>query len=109
MKIRHTTALALAGTWILLAPPQEKRPSEQTKARTEAPLNQWSVIGTFPTEKECDNALHPKALLPKEDPNGLPGLAAEGNIYMNSKEYKERPSPPEGSKCATSDDPRLKP
>ena len=39
----------------------------QTSVMTEAPLNAWSVIGTFPTEEDCDAALLPKALLPKPD------------------------------------------
>src|SRR5215467_5870939 len=48
----------------------------QTSVMTEAPLNAWSVIGTFPTEEDCDAALLPKALLPKPDPNLLPPMLA---------------------------------
>jgi hypothetical protein len=59
MNLRHAAALALAGTWLLVTPPKEPRPFGQFRVMTEAPLSQWSTIGTFPTEDDCEVASHP--------------------------------------------------
>ena len=62
MRIWHGAALAFTGTWLLLMPPQEKRPLGQVRAMTETPLSQWSTIGTFPTQNDCEAAFNPRPL-----------------------------------------------
>jgi hypothetical protein len=53
MKPRHVAALALVG-WYLMRPPL---PHLSVPARRMDPathLARWTIVGTFPTQKECD-------------------------------------------------------
>ncbi|MGO9605408.1 MAG: hypothetical protein ACLQAT_18805 [Candidatus Binataceae bacterium] len=87
MKLRHATALALVG-WYLMVPPLSHLPKD---GRME-PLFNWTMVGAFRTEKDCD-AERPK--FSKLDPNlgSYRGLPPE-EIY--------------DVQCIATDDPRLK-
>jgi hypothetical protein len=91
MNLRH--AAALAGTWLLLTPPKEPRPFGEFRVMTEAPLSQWSTIGTFTTEDDCEVASHPKLS------NGVPSAPIGSGARVAA----------ESVKCVSSDDRRLKP
>jgi hypothetical protein len=52
-KPRHAVALALMG-WYLMVPPPWRSPGTYPIAGDmKAPLRQWTIISTFPNEKEC--------------------------------------------------------
>jgi hypothetical protein len=56
MRFRHATAFALVG-WYLITPPIPVIPLSPGQALhqdTAAALSRWTVVETFPTEKECD-------------------------------------------------------
>jgi hypothetical protein len=61
VKPRHAAALILAG-WYLIVPPMHQsgfwsRHFGMQFADTNAPLNRWSIIGTFDTVRECQAAI----------------------------------------------------
>jgi hypothetical protein len=53
MNLRHATALALVG-WYLMRPPLPRHNPDATHTGTVASLAGWVVVGTFPTQKECE-------------------------------------------------------
>ena len=59
--------------WMVIVPPEEPRPLGASRAMTEAPLSQWLVKGTYPTQSDCDNVLHSKPRPAK--PSASPTLA----------------------------------
>jgi hypothetical protein len=50
---RHAAALALVG-WYLMRPPLPHLNAHATNTDTAASLSRWVVVGTFPTQKECE-------------------------------------------------------
>jgi hypothetical protein len=103
--------------WILIVPPEERRPLGASRAMTEAPPSQWPVKGTYPTESDCDNVLHPKPGRPgppsstgqlvTTPPRGSIGelpMIVIGPFSVSGRPGKPRPS---GAQCIASDDPRL--
>jgi hypothetical protein len=78
--------------WLLIVPPEEPRPFGQTRAVTEAPLSQWIVKETYPTEADCNGVLHP-------------GRSPQDTAFF----IRSTRTTPTGLQCIASDDPRLKP
>jgi hypothetical protein len=56
MKFRHAAALALVGWYLMIAPilPRVVYAYQAIHADTAAPLSRWTILGTFPTQKECE-------------------------------------------------------
>jgi hypothetical protein len=52
MKVR-TAALALV-VWYLMTPPLPHLNAQAIGVAPAAPLSRWTIVGTFPTQKECD-------------------------------------------------------
>jgi hypothetical protein len=118
VKIKHTAALVLASTWLLLVPPNEKRAFGQFRVMIEPPLSQWSTIGTFPTKADCEGALQwyrinedagtetrddTKTYLTNPDPDSR-SIAAGKAVVVNGTWYKRSSRPPEGPKCVSADE-----
>jgi hypothetical protein len=53
MKPRHAAALALV-VWYLLHPPLPHLNPHASRVDPAAPLARWTIVKTFPTQKECD-------------------------------------------------------
>jgi hypothetical protein len=53
MKLRHVAALPLVG-WYLMLPPLPHLSVPAGRVGPELPLARWTIVGTFPTQKECD-------------------------------------------------------
>jgi hypothetical protein len=53
MRLRYTAALALA-VWYLMRPPLPHLNPHAFHADTAARLARWIIVGTFPTQKECE-------------------------------------------------------
>lgn len=77
--------------WLLIVPPEQPRPFGQTRAMTEAPLNQWMVKETYPTAADCNGVLHPRR------------SPQDTHFFIGSTR-----TVPTGLQCIASDDPRLK-
>jgi hypothetical protein len=88
MKVRHATALALVG-WYLMIPPGQPG-KKQLTPDVNAPLSEWSIQSSFDTAAECTEAqqqLH-KDISKSED------SATSTELLMAT--------------CIATDDPRLK-
>ncbi len=89
MKLRHATALALVG-WYLMLPPSKLSPTIAYKA----PLNTWQLIRSFDTADDCEDF--------------------RGTFFENSKEQRAlgllNPAFRDYmfAECVASDDTRLK-
>jgi hypothetical protein len=87
--------------WYLMSPPI--RPVGKTllgpqpieTEDVEAPLSQWSIAGTFPTEAECEAYQHRQAARFE----GGPPIASTSPIIIAAP----------WERCISADDPRLKP
>jgi hypothetical protein len=107
--------------WLLIVPPEEPRPLGASRAMTEAPLSQWLVKGTYPTQSDSDNVLHPKA---KPSASGVLATAADSTGKLVTSPFSSTSPqiiigpfstvygpphhpPPSGAQCIASDDPRL--
>jgi hypothetical protein len=88
MKLRHTTALALVG-WYLLMPVLD--PHSWEPVRGTLPLSRWSNEGSYDTARECMRARD--ELLDKFYKLNVPPKAIAGLMT---------------GQCIASDDPRLK-
>lgn len=77
--------------WLLIVPPEQPRPFGQTRAMTEAPLNQWMVKETYPTAADCNGVLHPRR------------SPQDTHFFIGSTR-----TVPTGLQCIATDDPRLK-
>jgi hypothetical protein len=54
MKLHHTAALALTG-WFLMRPPLPHLNAHAIRrVNPAAPMARWTIVRTFPTQKECD-------------------------------------------------------
>jgi hypothetical protein len=53
MKPRHAAALALVGYVLVIPAPWRSPGTYPTAGDMKAPLRQWTIISTFPNEKEC--------------------------------------------------------
>ncbi len=92
MKPRHTAALALIG-WYLMVPP---RASDHRTFIFDAPLREWSIMGSYDSAKECANDRTAQLDFWANDAaKGLPYRAAT----LDSLEH---------SVCIATDDPRPK-
>ena len=56
MKLHHAAALALVGWYLMmpLPPIAHNTRSINPDSLFAAPLSRWSIIRTFPTQKECE-------------------------------------------------------
>jgi hypothetical protein len=103
--------------WLLIVPPEESRPLGVPRAMTEAPLSQWLVKGTSPTQSGCDAVLHPEPSRPGPPSSTgqlvtTPPLSSSGQLPMIvigpfSVSGRPRKPPPSGAQWIASDDPRL--
>ena len=94
MKIKHTAPLVLASTWLLLVPPNEKRPFGEFRddPSTRSP---WSTIGTFPEDAGTETKDDTKTYLTNPNSRSI----AEGKaVIVNGTWYKRSSRPPEGPK-----------
>jgi hypothetical protein len=60
MKFRRTAAVALVGWYLMVAPMHQSGFWSRFGMRfgdTNAPLNKWSIVGTFDTVRQCEAAL----------------------------------------------------
>ena len=81
MNLRHATAFALVG-WYLLVPPINPVPATPARHEVERPLlKQYVIAGSFDSEEECQNA--------------MVGLLSLPPVHREAD-------------CIASDDPRLK-
>jgi len=53
MKPRHAAALAMVGYVLVIPPPWRSPGTYPTAGDMKTPLRQWTIISTFPNEKEC--------------------------------------------------------
>jgi hypothetical protein len=54
MNLRHATAFALVG-WYLMTPPAQSHPLfKGDDLDTAAPLSKWTLWGSYDSAKECD-------------------------------------------------------
>jgi len=69
---------------------------------TAAPLSQWTIVETLPTEEECEAYLHRQAALPAFHGPGGGGMPiiTGGPPIINT--------PLAAQRCFATDDPRLK-
>ncbi len=94
--IRHAAALALVG-WYLMVPPLANAP---WKVSTEAPISQWQVYRTFPSENECEK--FQSAARAKYEPTSDAEL---GTIKKGTQAFARQMT---FAECIASDDPSLK-
>jgi hypothetical protein len=67
MKLRHATALALVG-WYLVQPPESSLiPGRDYPAN--APLSEWRVVGSVKSQAECDEQNKRFAFTLSQEPN----------------------------------------
>jgi hypothetical protein len=97
--------------WLSIVPPEEPRPLGASRAMTEAPLSQWLVKGTYPTQTDCDNVLHPK---PSPASSTGKVVTAPLPTYPQvigpfSNYWPPQHSLSSGAQCMATDDPRRKP
>ena len=85
MKLRHATALALVG-WYLMVPPMNSWPGLPWIDR-DAPLSRWTTSAMFDSAKDCEIA--------REKHEHAYALAVKSTID-------------DGAVCIASDDPRFK-
>jgi len=53
-KYHHAGALVLVLWYLMMAPPPgPHRKTQSIQADTAAPLSRWTIVGIFPTQKEC--------------------------------------------------------
>jgi hypothetical protein len=83
--------------WHLMRPPMARiivksAQSIHLNENTAAPLSQWTIVGTFPTEEECEAHRHP---IP---PGFFYGVGGGGMPIITGQ----------WDQCIASDDPRLK-
>jgi hypothetical protein len=98
MKLQHTTALALAG-WFLMAPPTYLGTNGSYVARTGAPLRLWQNIGSYDSVSECEEERHAFLDLKKSESTSALG--------QESKEAKPMIVASWSAVCVPSDDSRL--
>jgi hypothetical protein len=53
MKLSHAAALALV-VWYPMRPPLPHLNPNAIHTDSAAPLSRWTIVATFPTQKECD-------------------------------------------------------
>lgn len=96
MNLRHATALALVG-WYLMVPP--------FAALNETHLSHWDLISSFDTAVECENAMHAvaeRANDPKFMAEEAKRLKAQGfDLKAGARRFA-------AARCISTDDPRLK-
>ena len=70
----HVAALALV-VWYLMRPPLPHLNAQAIGVAPAAPLSRWTVVGTFPTQKECDahQGASPRARCVSDDDRRLKG------------------------------------
>jgi hypothetical protein len=67
MKLRHATALALVG-WYLVQPPESSLvPGKDYPAK--APFSEWLVVGAVKSQAECDEQNQRFAFTLSQEPN----------------------------------------
>jgi hypothetical protein len=107
MNLRHASALALVG-WYLLAPPIVHDPSHW-HPNMKAPLSEWIVAKSFESASECEKRLaedNAKA----ENAQSLASMTKQmndmggGHVWDTDELLKEMVN----EHCIASDDPRLK-
>jgi hypothetical protein len=85
--------------WYLMGPPIRPDGTQlwptPIRPGVEAPLSQWSIAGTFPTEGECEAYRHRQAAFPR-----FYGPGGGGPPIITAAQ---------GERCISADDPRLKP
>jgi len=96
MNLRHATALALVGWYLMLPPPSS------TWGNWSHPVNTWDVHGQFESKDECEKARRQYVTDPANFPywKALDDPAAR-NLLRTGKV-------PVPSECVSADDPRLK-
>jgi hypothetical protein len=86
--------------WYLMSPPIRSVGTllwpQPIGPNVEAPLSQWSIAGTFPTEAECEAYQHRQAARFE----GGPPIITGGPPIITAAQ---------GERCISADDPRLKP
>jgi len=103
MNLRHATALALVG-WYLIAPPPKQSPtSGAVSLDVSAPLAKWQRIDSFDTAAEC-RAAQAKTGVVAIEPDDI-AILHDGDEEWWAKNAKTRIA---ASKCIARDDPRLK-
>jgi hypothetical protein len=119
MNPHHAAALALVGWYLMLPPlrpvsPEDVSdrpvdltvPPDRPMADLTAPFSQWTIIKTFPTEKEC--RVQAKAALSEYRFKKTKGSSAPTGYQA----YPARDLSPleqeKDSRCIATDDPRLK-
>jgi hypothetical protein len=93
MNLRHATALALVG-WYLMVPPIANTEAQWITESLVAPLSQWSSLQSFDTAKECeDEAAKVKRQVSTKNQGGPVPLIQRPFAF---------------AQCVATDDPRLK-
>jgi|SRR5271170_669808 len=97
MKSRHAVALALAGWYLMLLPPQTSKSPLRFDAN--APLNKWPMAGGFGTAAECEAY--------KTELNGR-WLRALEPRHLDTKTISDVRLYQAQERCVAADDPYLK-
>lgn len=105
MKLRHATALVLAG-WYLLIPPVYSPQGDHPRAFNDlgAPLNRWDIWTSFESETACNQA---KERVRAEAPARL-GFAREHPEQDPNGNIKAVAQAAQLAQCVAADDPRLR-
>jgi hypothetical protein len=56
MSLRHATALALVGWYLMVPPPNTDPKRPQALIDGAAPISRWVVRGEFDSERDCETA-----------------------------------------------------
>jgi hypothetical protein len=119
MKPSHAVALALVGWYLMLPPLRPVSPEDVSDRRVDltvppnrpmvdltAPLAQWTIIKTFPTEKECraraKAALSEYRFKKMKDSFATTGYQSYPARDLSPLEQEK------DSRCIATDDPRRK-
>jgi hypothetical protein len=102
-----TLAAASAQRWLLLEPPVDET-SDRIKVLDEAPLAQWTRIGTYEREATCESQRNEALKAAVEEYLRMSKLSPlpPRNIWLGAARDRRRA---EASSCISGDDPRLAP
>jgi hypothetical protein len=100
MKPRHAAALALVG-WYTMAPPI----GDGNLVELNSPLSTWERLGTFDTERKCQEMLTTMKTHPLPDSLVRDTQRQSHDTTLSPEQYNVRLH---ASLCVAANDPRLK-
>jgi hypothetical protein len=101
VNLRHATALALVG-WYLMVPPLS-----DTGIDAQVPMAQWNISGSYDTASDCEASKNRMDDMLR-DPTQVARIKAEALKEGKDWDPHRAIARSEASKCVATDDPRLK-